>query len=340
MTTALTDLIRAAVGSGKHEMRTAHLCCGRGGSLWTGAILGWQNILAFDHDEWRCKAVAADGWPGLTTVCGDIDGFPWDSFAVGRVDCIAAGFSCRDISAAGGRAGLDGKSTGPTWQGCLQAIDAFRPAWVFFENSPRIKPYRPTIWQAMRDRGYYPRDGTLDAAEVGAPHKRRRWFMLCKKADVAGERWSEGRPKWAWQQGGLETAGMGGAEARPNANSLRELQPQGRQRDEWGRPGDVVQEDPADSMCDGLQEPLQCWGLSEAGRAAIQAAKRYCGAYYWNPTDAGLLRVVDGLADRGKRIAALGDAWVPLQAAAAWCLLGGPIGAKKTALTNTSDAVS
>ena len=24
-------------------MRTMHLCCGRGGSLWTGAILGWDS---------------------------------------------------------------------------------------------------------------------------------------------------------------------------------------------------------------------------------------------------------------------------------------------------------
>ena len=40
-----------------------------------------------------------------------------------------------------------------------------------------------------------------------------------------------------------------------------------------------------------------------------------------------VLRMVDGVAaglDRGRRIEALGDAWVPLQAAAAWKILGGP----------------
>lgn len=65
---------------------------------------------------------------------------------------------------------------------------------------------------------------------------------------------------------------------------------------------------------------------------AICAAANYCGAWHWNPPDADLCGVVDGLAPgsvrddaRGKRIAALGDAWVPLQAAVSWRLLGGPV---------------
>lgn len=310
-------------------MRTAHICCGRGGSLWTGAILGWQNILACDHDEWRCKAVAADGWPGLTTVCGDIDGFRWDSLGVGRVDCLAAGFSCRDISAAGRRAGLDGESTGPTWRGCLQAVDAFRPRWVFFENSPRIKPYRPTIWRAMRERGYDPRDGTLDAADVGAPHKRRRWFMLATRPNLNEHECARQFPaETAWNEAGRNAAALGAA-TPADAERLRHQGPGLRSirttKTEQASAASDRNGITAHALRDRSQEPVQPPGLSEPGCAAIEAAARYCEAHHWNPPHTGFLRVVDGLADRGKRIAALGDAWVPLQAAVAWCVLGGPM---------------
>lgn len=280
-------------------MRTIHLCCGRGGSLWTGAILGWQNIFGFDINPWCCEALASDGWPGLTVACGDIATVQWNSIAVGRVDCIAAGFSCKDLSAAGSGAGLDGKSTGPTWRGCLRAIDHFRPRWVFFENSPRIKPCRSIVWREMRQRGYDPRDGTLDAADVGAPHKRRRWFMLAARADADSD-------QCPWECAATNPRD----EARGNASALC-------------APREPVS---TDALRDRLQDPLQCRGLSQTGAEAIQAAAGYCEAHHWNKPDTGLLRVVDGLADRSKRIEALGDAWVPLQAAAAWCLLGGPVG--------------
>jgi DNA (cytosine-5)-methyltransferase 1 len=266
-------------------LRTLHLCCGRGGSLWTGEILGWNHAAALDTDPWRCACLRAEaeaGWWGpLQVLERDIADPSWHAEINGHVDCIAAGFSCRDISAAGSGHGLSGKTTGPTYAGCINAIRFFKPAWVFFENSPRIRTRgRDRITADLVASGYRWRDGKIAASAVGAPHRRDRWFLLAKRFDIQATR-----------------------------SFTRTSQP-----------APV----PSHALRDGLQVAVQRGGLSKPGSQAIEAAARYCSTPAWNPAHARLLRMVDGLADRGHRIRALGDAWVPLQAATAWRALGGP----------------
>lgn len=344
-------------------MRTAHLCCGLGGSLWTGAILGWESVYALDSDGWRInriwEQIRAGWWPGLRADCALMpQGIP--ARLDGGVDLIAAGFSCRDISSAGKGAGLGGSSTGPTYAGCMRAIDAWRPRLVFFENSPQIKTRgRGQVLRDLRDRGYGYQDGTLSAAEVGAPHKRDRWFLLAERADLAGERWPERRTERSGSERGFEDPGMGGPKTSPYLDGVRQLEPAGilpdiggrdsdgatqtpdadrlgrprrsrEQRAGWGLEPADGDPTPADLMRDGLQITVQCGGISESAASTVEAAAGYCGAHHWNPPMRDVCRVVDGLADRkhrgdkGRRIEALGDAWVPLQAAAAWKILGGP----------------
>lgn len=309
-------------------MRAAHICAGLGGSLWTGAILGWEADYALDHDPYRCAALRAQAdagwWPGLRVDCADLA--CWDPPDLDRpVDIVAAGFSCKDISCAGGRAGLDGASTGPTYRGCLQAIDHFRPSYAFFENSPRIKPYRPTIWADLESRGYHPADGTIDAAMVGAPHQRERWYMLATRSDVDGQRQPQppGSERTKRGRSGdlVQCAGTDAARCRRDEGADQVCQRR-------TIAGDVLQEPASDPVRNGQQEPIQRRWIPGAGGAAIEAAARYCGAHHWNPPDASLCGVVDGMAHprgaRSRYIAGLGDAWVPAQAVMAWLLLGGP----------------
>lgn len=296
-------------------MRVAHLCNGLGGSLWTGAILGWKSVYALDHDPWRCdrvrQQVAAGWWPWLRVDCADLA--TWDPAAAGLddgVDCLAAGFSCCDISAAGGGRGITGPSTGPTYSGCIRAIQHLRPAWVFFENSPRIRTKgRHVVTADLVALGYRWRDGTLDASDVGAPHQRRRWFCLAVRADIA------------------DTAGCGSPDHRLLHQQGTKDPASERSLAAVAAGAGCAIAAPADALRHRLQESIQRGGLSTAGSEAIQAAARHCEAHAWNPFNPRLLRVVDGVADRQHRIAALGDGWVPAQAAAAWRLLGGPMSA-------------
>ncbi len=327
-------------------MRTAHLCCGLGGSLWTGAILGWTPVYALDFDSWRTDRLAAQrdaGWwnSGLRIECADLTG--WTPPALdGELDLLAAGFSCKDISTAGKGEGLGGKSTGPTYTGCLRAIDAWKPRRILFENSPAIRTKgRTQVTADLVARGYRWRDGIISAADVGAPHKRDRWYLLATNADSQGLEGASEREIPIFQPcESLERKAVAASiEASSDASFLRR-QRVGQRSEEMGgeageddnsargegEDGDAAPGVFADLNGPGFPDEWYAGRIPDESREAIQAAERYTGSRTWNPPHPDLCRVVDGLAaglDRGRRISALGDAWVPLQAAAAYKILSG-----------------
>jgi hypothetical protein len=77
-----------------------------------------------------------------------------------------------------------------------------------------------------------------------------------------------------------------------------------------------------DSGAPGLSEP-QCEALLGARRRQEGGTVAECGWWSIEP-DVG--RVAHGVAARVDRIKGLGNGQVPLQAATAWVLLGGPVG--------------
>jgi DNA (cytosine-5)-methyltransferase 1 len=124
------------------------------------------------------------------------DGKPWR----GIVDGVVGGFPCPDYSVAGKRAGITGKH-GQLWNDFCRAIGEILPSWVLLENVPGIVvPHRAARWRWDRERqqwsryvlpaglwfvlgdlaalGFDAEWGCLSAAQVGAPHKRERWFCL------------------------------------------------------------------------------------------------------------------------------------------------------------------
>jgi len=276
-------------------VRVAHIFAGAGGGILASEILGHMSVLAVEKDPDRCSILrhhADTGWfPGLEVLCDDVrtvNVSPWE----GQVDCVTAGFPCQDISAAGRGAGVRGKRSGLIFEMFAQVVDRLQPKFIFLENSPRIRlKGRREIIEALLARGYSWRDGTLAASHVGAPHIRNRWWLLAANADGQGKLQEEGFPS-NWR----------------------------------GWLGDGSKEVPPDLVCDGLQVPIQQEGLDDAEQAAVEATTRYTQAHDWPSPDSGICGVVHGLAgrvhiSRQARIAALGDAQVPLQAALAWMLL-------------------
>ena len=97
-------------------------------------------------------------------------------------DIITAGFPCQDISAAGLKKGLEGKRSGLFFE-IIRLVKEANPPWVFLENVPaiRIRGLKEVIG-AFTDLGYDCRWACISAKEVGAPHERKRWFMLAHTA--------------------------------------------------------------------------------------------------------------------------------------------------------------
>jgi len=137
----------------------------------------WSDMLTFDGAAWR-----------------------------GRVDCIIAGFPCQDLSIAGRRAGLDGKRSGLFFRVCDIADDC-AARFLILENVSAIASATASVVDEaegeleeraasrvmgeLADRGWDAEWITLSASEVGASHRRARWFCFAWRmadADGAGRR--------------------------------------------------------------------------------------------------------------------------------------------------------
>lgn len=152
-------------------------------------ILGHDPIAAVEWDPYCCQVLrerAAEGWfPGLQVFEGDIRSFDGTAWA-GRVDIVAGGFPCTDISIVGKGAGIEGDESG-LWREMARVVRQVGPKFVFVENSPMLT--HRGLGKVLGDlagMGFDAEWGVFSAHDVGASHLRKRMFIL---AHAAGVRW-------------------------------------------------------------------------------------------------------------------------------------------------------
>jgi len=168
------------------ELRTMHLFAGAGGGILADLILGHRPIVAVEWDKYACevlRARAADGWfDGMSVWEGDVQVFDPSEYK-GRVDCIHAGFPCQDISQAGSQRGVGEDTRSGLYRQVLRIADEVQPQYLFLENvSAIVNGYDGamlrTVVGDLAARGYDCVWRCLSASEVGANHKRDRWWLL------------------------------------------------------------------------------------------------------------------------------------------------------------------
>lgn len=166
------------------------------------ASIAWQiEINPF------CQRVLAQHFPHVQRF-GDVATVEYPP----AVDVLVGGFACQDVSGAGRGAGL-GRETrsGHTLHHLLRLIDEVQPPWLVVENvASGAKRWLPRVVQELRDRGYRPRAVPIGAVDVGAPHLRRRVFVV---ADIIGARLEVEREQQArgQRQAAERGRGLGGA---------------------------------------------------------------------------------------------------------------------------------
>jgi DNA-cytosine methyltransferase len=107
-----------------------------------------------------------------------------------EVDVIAGGFPCQDISLAGRGAGLEGERSS-LWFEFARILGLLRPHYVVVENvEALVERGLARVISDLAELGYTPEWDVISALSVGAPHRRRRLWIV---AHAHGQCCSAGR---------------------------------------------------------------------------------------------------------------------------------------------------
>jgi DNA (cytosine-5)-methyltransferase 1 len=153
-----------------------------------GGVL-WQ----VENDDY-CIKVLEKHWPKVKRF-NDVKTVGSGNLA--PVDLICGGFPCQDISAAGKGEGLSGTRSG-LWYEFYRLVHELEPRWIIVENvASAASRWVDTVRGGLELIGYETLPVPISAFDVGAPHLRRRIFIIAR----AVETWSLRK----WRSGGGRT---------------------------------------------------------------------------------------------------------------------------------------
>lgn len=223
----------------------------------------------------------------------------------GLVDILYGGFPCQDISVAGTGKGLGGERSGLFFE-ILRLIDEIRPTLIFLENVPAIRTRgADKVIGELAGLRYDARWITLSAAEIGANHKRERWWLLAHT--MRGQQW---RKEW---ESKVEAYALANSE---NIRGIKESDNKsviGTGKTMADAQGVGCQQGAADNRTD--EEKVGGSGVDFCGNGESDSA--------WWAIEPDVGRVAYGIPNRVDRIKCLGNAVVPGQAKEAFMRLMG-----------------
>lgn len=183
------------------------LCSGYGGlDLAVEQFFRAETVWFSEFEDAPSRVLEAH-WPGVPNL-GDMTLIDWAT--VPRVDILAGGTPCQDLSAAGKRKGMSDGTRSNLWVQMREAIATLRPSVVIWENvrgalsayatsemelepgllGESYGPDRPALRALGRvlgdlaDLGFDAEWVGLRAADVGAPHGRFRIFVIAVATDA------------------------------------------------------------------------------------------------------------------------------------------------------------
>ena len=291
------------------KLQTLSLCTGYGG-IERGLELAGEKLRVLAHVEIEAFACAnlvakmeageldpAPIWANLKTLPGHV--------FRDAVDLLTGGYPCQPFSAAGKRQGADDPRH--LWPHICRIIDEVRPRRCFFENvEGHISLGLREVLADLEARGYPTTWGLFSASEVGAPHQRKRVFILADSTSPRLER-TTGESV----QGGVSRSAITSQELADTNNGGSR---QNQQPTELRTTG--TKQSPRSSR-DGVQS-------GEVQQVTKWPARPGQEQHNWEQPrtiEPGLGRATNGAASRVDRLRLLGNGVVPQTSALAWrCL--------------------
>ncbi len=259
-------------------------------------------------------------WDDLPT----FDGRRWR----GCVDIVSAGYPCQPFSCAGKRRGLEDDRW--IWPDIARIVAEVEPRLCFFENVPgHLRLGFPEVLADLAGLGFDAEWDLFSARGVGAPHLRRRLFILAHRLGPRlegreGERGDDGGEREAAERGG------GRVVADSGQPDLLEA-PSGEADDEGGGAPPGAGEDVGDST-GARRKTRRRSGHHHSGTKPGSGSERVwplgpdCPRESWTGPQPAVRRGSDGLLSRLDRLRALGNGVVPLAAAHAFRTLAARAG--------------
>jgi DNA (cytosine-5)-methyltransferase 1 len=247
---------------------------------------GWECRFQVEWDPF-CQRVLAKHWPDVPRY-GDITTVDWSG--VERVDLLAGGFPCQPVSVAGKQLAQDDSRW--LWPEFERAIRALRPGRVLVENVPGLLARgMGDVLGGLADLGYDAEWRVISAADAGAPHLRKRVWIVATDTIRGVLRLQPGRIGRE-RPAGLESVWEGASESGSHGAPQPLADPLVDALGQRGRRWDTQREDAADVDAPGE-------GIGPGG---------YGG---WWATEPDVGRVAHGVPARVDRLRSLGNAVVP-----------------------------
>jgi DNA (cytosine-5)-methyltransferase 1 len=203
-----------------------------------------------------CRAVLTRHFPEVDRH-DDVRTAPawWRAHRRPRVDLVAGGFPCQPFSSAGFKLGIADARWGWPWM--LGVLDAVRPRYVLIENVAALLGHVEAFSIVLDDlatRGFAVEWSVVSACSLGAPHPRRRLFVVAYPDRL------DGKP------------GLGLGDRQP-------LQPLDRSQGPWRdrRHGFVAARTRTSRVVDGVPDRLDGPRITALGNAVVPAVTEHIG---------------------------------------------------------------
>ena len=180
------------------------LCSGYGG-IERGLELAGLEHRVLAHVEIEAFAIAnlvakmEAGELAPSPIWTDVKTLPVDCFR-DRIDVLTGGYPCQPFSNAGKRQGKDDSDGRHLWPYICDIITAVRPVQCFFENvEGHLSLGLREVIEDLEGIGYEATFGIFSAVEVGAPHQRKRVYILADTLSERSQGRLQGRQDTQWQ---------------------------------------------------------------------------------------------------------------------------------------------
>jgi len=271
----------------------------------TLALQEWVTPVAYcEIDEYARNVLLSrmlEGKLPVAPIWDDVKSLKGDMLP--EIDIIYGGFPCQDISVAGKQKGLEGERSGLFYE-IMRLAEEVKPAFIFLENVPNIRTKGlDTVGGELATRGYDCRWGIVSAQEMGAPHKRERWFCLAHTKCKG--KWSNARTcscsekeRKELQQEDRTSLSNDSNKACSTVANTKCLRPQGQGEHVRSLHTEKNQDGETSGANHGCEDIQDAWDIEPA-----------------------VGRVANGVPNRVDRIKCLGNAVVPIQAREAFMRL-------------------